>query len=162
MGTEWMDCPHRSFHSILCKLCCHGDTATSIPLDLITFNLIFILCLWNGAAAKAHVLVVWAKKATAGDPECTFDVRFKTQHPKPSMRCFRAHSNGSIRRGFKTDTSEPLTVRSGLGVNLKDVTVFNRGREKGVGPRRSHPSSLPVFTAACHLCNGSHGDSNGK
>eukprot|EP00066_Takifugu_rubripes_P020818 XP_011610084.1 PREDICTED: low-density lipoprotein receptor-related protein 1B [Takifugu rubripes] len=46
----------------------------------------------------------------------------------------RAHSNGSIRRGFKTDTSEPLTMRSGLGVNLKDVTVFNRGREKGTNP----------------------------
>lgn len=44
---------------------------------------------------------------------------------------FRAHSNGSIRRGFKTDTSEVVTMRSGLGVNLKDVTVFNRGREKG-------------------------------
>ena len=45
----------------------------------------------------------------------------------------RAHSNGSIRRGFKTDTSEAVTMRSGLGVNLKDVTVFNRGREKGRG-----------------------------
>ncbi|KAM9364417.1 LOW QUALITY PROTEIN: low-density lipoprotein receptor-related protein 1B-like [Pholidichthys leucotaenia] len=46
----------------------------------------------------------------------------------------RAHSNGSIRRGFKTDTSEPVTIRSGLGVNLKDVTVFSRGREKGTNP----------------------------
>uniref|UniRef100_A0A8D2ZZH8 EGF-like domain-containing protein n=1 Tax=Scophthalmus maximus TaxID=52904 RepID=A0A8D2ZZH8_SCOMX len=46
----------------------------------------------------------------------------------------RAHSNGSIRRGFKTDTSEVVTMRSGLGVNLKDVTVFNRGREKGTNP----------------------------
>nr|XP_029501004.1 low-density lipoprotein receptor-related protein 1B-like [Oncorhynchus nerka] len=43
----------------------------------------------------------------------------------------RAHSNGSIRRGFKSDGSEAVTMRSGLGVNLKDVTVFNRGREKG-------------------------------
>uniref|UniRef100_A0A6Q2Z9X6 EGF-like domain-containing protein n=1 Tax=Esox lucius TaxID=8010 RepID=A0A6Q2Z9X6_ESOLU len=46
----------------------------------------------------------------------------------------RAHSNGSIRRGFKSDTSEAVTMRSGLGVNLKDVTVFNRGREKGTNP----------------------------
>lgn len=50
-----------------------------------------------------------------------------------SLLYFRAHSNGSIRRGFKTDTSEAVTMRSGLGVNLKDVTVFNRGREKGRG-----------------------------
>ncbi|KAA8588336.1 hypothetical protein FQN60_001530 [Etheostoma spectabile] len=46
----------------------------------------------------------------------------------------RAHSNGSIRRGLKTDASEAVTMRSGLGVNLKDVTVFNRGREKGTNP----------------------------
>lgn len=56
---------------------------------------------------------------------------FQKQHSKAAGCCFRAHSNGSIRRGFKTDTSEPLTMRSGLGVNLKDVTVFSRGREKG-------------------------------
>uniref|UniRef100_A0AAV2K5L6 EGF-like domain-containing protein n=1 Tax=Knipowitschia caucasica TaxID=637954 RepID=A0AAV2K5L6_KNICA len=46
----------------------------------------------------------------------------------------RAHSNGSIRRGLKSDTSDAMTVRSGLGVNLKDVTIFNRGREKGTNP----------------------------
>uniref|UniRef100_A0AAX7U7X7 EGF-like domain-containing protein n=1 Tax=Astatotilapia calliptera TaxID=8154 RepID=A0AAX7U7X7_ASTCA len=46
----------------------------------------------------------------------------------------RAHSNGSIRRGLKTDPSEAETMRSGLGVNLKDVTVFTRGREKGTNP----------------------------
>lgn len=48
-----------------------------------------------------------------------------------SLSVLRAHSNGSIRRGFKSDGSEAVTMRSGLGVNLKDVTVFNRGREKG-------------------------------
>uniref|UniRef100_A0A8C7X7I9 Low density lipoprotein receptor-related protein 1Bb n=1 Tax=Oryzias sinensis TaxID=183150 RepID=A0A8C7X7I9_9TELE len=46
----------------------------------------------------------------------------------------RAHSNGSIRRGLKRDTSDIVTIKSGLGVNLKDVTVFNRGREKGTNP----------------------------
>uniref|UniRef100_A0A8C6V0R7 Low density lipoprotein receptor-related protein 1Bb n=1 Tax=Neogobius melanostomus TaxID=47308 RepID=A0A8C6V0R7_9GOBI len=46
----------------------------------------------------------------------------------------RAHSNGSIRRGLKSDTIDAVTVRSGLGVNLKDVTIFNRGREKGTNP----------------------------
>ncbi|XP_046700598.1 low-density lipoprotein receptor-related protein 1B isoform X5 [Silurus meridionalis] len=46
----------------------------------------------------------------------------------------RAHANGSIRRGLKSDASEAVTMRSGLGVNLKDVKIFNRGREKGSNP----------------------------
>ncbi|XP_073701189.1 low-density lipoprotein receptor-related protein 1B [Garra rufa] len=46
----------------------------------------------------------------------------------------RAHANGSIRRGFKSDASDAVTIRSGLGVNLKDVKVFNKGREKGTNP----------------------------
>ncbi|XP_048049460.1 low-density lipoprotein receptor-related protein 1B isoform X2 [Megalobrama amblycephala] len=46
----------------------------------------------------------------------------------------RAHANGSIRRGFKSDATDAITMRSGLGVNLKDVKVFNRGREKGTNP----------------------------
>lgn len=43
----------------------------------------------------------------------------------------RAHSNGSIRRGHKNDASDAVTMRTGLGINLKDVKVFNRAREKG-------------------------------
>ncbi|KAI2660780.1 Low-density lipoprotein receptor-related protein 1B [Labeo rohita] len=46
----------------------------------------------------------------------------------------RAHANGSIRRGFKSDATDAVTIRSGLGVNLKDVKVFNKGREKGTNP----------------------------
>ncbi|KAG9349405.1 hypothetical protein JZ751_027848 [Albula glossodonta] len=46
----------------------------------------------------------------------------------------RAHANGSIRRGMKTNATEALTIKSGLGVNLKDVKIFNRGREKGSNP----------------------------
>uniref|UniRef100_A0AAY4C4Y4 EGF-like domain-containing protein n=1 Tax=Denticeps clupeoides TaxID=299321 RepID=A0AAY4C4Y4_9TELE len=46
----------------------------------------------------------------------------------------RAHANGSIRRGFKNDATDAQTVRSGLGVNLKDVKVFNRVREKDTNP----------------------------
>lgn len=67
-----------------------------------------------------------------------------------SLLCFRAHSNGSIRRGFKTDTSEAVTMRSGLGVNLKDVTVFNRGREKGKG--FDVLACLIFLIAICLLC----------
>ncbi|RXM28322.1 Low-density lipoprotein receptor-related protein 1B [Acipenser ruthenus] len=46
----------------------------------------------------------------------------------------RAHANGSIRRGFKSDATDALTIRSGLGINLKDVKVFNRAKEKGTNP----------------------------
>ncbi|CAB1328019.1 unnamed protein product, partial [Coregonus sp. 'balchen'] len=47
----------------------------------------------------------------------------------------RAHANGSIRRGVKSYATEgAMTLRSGLGVNLNDVKVFNRGREKGTNP----------------------------
>lgn len=43
----------------------------------------------------------------------------------------RAHANGSIRRGHKNDATEITTMRTGLGVNLKEVKIFNRVREKG-------------------------------
>lgn len=43
----------------------------------------------------------------------------------------RAHANGSIRRGHKNDATEAVSMRTGLGINLKEVKVFNRGREKG-------------------------------
>ncbi|KAJ8349711.1 hypothetical protein SKAU_G00248410 [Synaphobranchus kaupii] len=46
----------------------------------------------------------------------------------------RAHANGSIRRGLKTNATEVVTLRSGLGVDLKDLKIFNRGREKGSNP----------------------------
>ncbi|KAM3855508.1 LOW QUALITY PROTEIN: low-density lipoprotein receptor-related protein 1B [Vipera latastei] len=43
----------------------------------------------------------------------------------------RAHANGSIRRSKKNDATETVSMRTGLGINLKEVKVFNRGREKG-------------------------------
>uniref|UniRef100_A0A7M4EHR4 Low-density lipoprotein receptor-related protein 1B n=1 Tax=Crocodylus porosus TaxID=8502 RepID=A0A7M4EHR4_CROPO len=43
----------------------------------------------------------------------------------------RAHANGSIRRGHKNDATDSVTMRTGLGINLKEVKVFNRAREKG-------------------------------
>ncbi|XP_076784335.1 low-density lipoprotein receptor-related protein 1B-like [Arvicanthis niloticus] len=42
----------------------------------------------------------------------------------------RAHANGSVRRGHKNDATETVTMRTGLGVNLKEIKIFNRGREK--------------------------------
>lgn len=43
----------------------------------------------------------------------------------------RAHANGSIRRGHKNDATDTVTMRTGLGINLKEVKIFNRVREKG-------------------------------
>uniref|UniRef100_A0A671S9X1 Low density lipoprotein receptor-related protein 1Ba n=1 Tax=Sinocyclocheilus anshuiensis TaxID=1608454 RepID=A0A671S9X1_9TELE len=43
----------------------------------------------------------------------------------------RAYANGSIRRASKKDAVDIVTIRSGLGVSLKDVKVFNQDREKG-------------------------------
>ncbi|XP_032128025.1 low-density lipoprotein receptor-related protein 1B-like [Sapajus apella] len=39
----------------------------------------------------------------------------------------RAHAERSVRRGHKNDATETVTVRTGLGVNLKAVKIFNRG-----------------------------------
>ncbi|KAK2516155.1 hypothetical protein Q9233_013855 [Columba guinea] len=43
----------------------------------------------------------------------------------------RAHANGSIRRGHKNEATDAVTMRTGLGINLKEVKIFNRAREKG-------------------------------
>uniref|UniRef100_A0A8C1SK69 Low density lipoprotein receptor-related protein 1Ba n=1 Tax=Cyprinus carpio TaxID=7962 RepID=A0A8C1SK69_CYPCA len=43
----------------------------------------------------------------------------------------RAYANGSIRRASKKDAADVVTIRSGLGISLKDVKVFNQDREKG-------------------------------
>lgn len=49
----------------------------------------------------------------------------------PSTFFGRAHANGSIRRSKKNDATETVSMRTGLGINLKEVKVFNRAREKG-------------------------------
>nr|XP_055074200.1 low-density lipoprotein receptor-related protein 1B-like isoform X3 [Misgurnus anguillicaudatus] len=46
----------------------------------------------------------------------------------------RAHANGSIRRASKNDAVDAVTIRSGLGVSVNDVKVFNPDREKGTNP----------------------------
>ncbi|XP_035376859.1 low-density lipoprotein receptor-related protein 1B [Electrophorus electricus] len=46
----------------------------------------------------------------------------------------RAYANGSIRRAPKSNATHASTIRSGLGLSLRDVKVFNRAREKGTNP----------------------------
>lgn len=45
---------------------------------------------------------------------------------------FRTHANGSIKRGSKDNATESVSLRTGIGVQLKDIKVFNRARQKGM------------------------------
>lgn len=44
---------------------------------------------------------------------------------------FRTHANGSIKRGSKDNATDAVQLRSGIGVQLKDIKVFNRARQQG-------------------------------
>ncbi|AWP02987.1 hypothetical protein SMAX5B_014046 [Scophthalmus maximus] len=43
----------------------------------------------------------------------------------------RTHANGSIKRGNKDNATESVSLRTGIGVQLKDIKVFNRARQQG-------------------------------
>ncbi|XP_043939564.1 prolow-density lipoprotein receptor-related protein 1 [Protopterus annectens] len=43
----------------------------------------------------------------------------------------RTHANGSIKRGQKDNATESVPLRTGIGVQLKDIKVFNQARQKG-------------------------------
>lgn len=45
--------------------------------------------------------------------------------------CSRTHANGSIKRGCKDNATDSVPLRTGIGVQLKDIKVFNRDRQKG-------------------------------
>uniref|UniRef100_A0A4W5Q8K7 LDL receptor related protein 1 n=1 Tax=Hucho hucho TaxID=62062 RepID=A0A4W5Q8K7_9TELE len=48
------------------------------------------------------------------------------------MLCWtRTHANGSIKRGNKDNATEYVYLRTGIGVQLKDIKVFNRDRQQG-------------------------------
>lgn len=49
----------------------------------------------------------------------------------------RTHANGSIKRGCKDNATDPVPLRTGIGVQLKDIKVFNRDRQKGEAGRRA-------------------------
>lgn len=53
----------------------------------------------------------------------------------------RTHANGSIKRGNKDNATESVSLRTGIGVQLKDIKVFNRARQKGAS--RSGGVSAP-------------------
>lgn len=43
----------------------------------------------------------------------------------------RTHANGSIKRGSKDNATDAVQLRTGIGVQLKDIKVFNRARQQG-------------------------------
>ncbi|KAF7208497.1 transcript variant X2 [Nothobranchius furzeri] len=43
----------------------------------------------------------------------------------------RTHANGSIKRGSKDNATDSVSLRTGIGVQLKDIKVFNRARQRG-------------------------------
>uniref|UniRef100_A0A8C8CFS1 EGF-like domain-containing protein n=1 Tax=Oncorhynchus tshawytscha TaxID=74940 RepID=A0A8C8CFS1_ONCTS len=43
----------------------------------------------------------------------------------------RTHANGSIKRGSKDNATDSVPLRTGIGVQLKDIKVFNRARQQG-------------------------------
>lgn len=51
--------------------------------------------------------------------------------PSPSLPSPRTHANGSIKRGGKDNATDSVPLRTGIGVQLKDIKVFNRDRQKG-------------------------------
>ncbi len=48
---------------------------------------------------------------------------------------FRTHANGSIKRGSKDNATDAVQLRTGIGVQLKDIKVFNRARQQGRNTR---------------------------
>lgn len=50
----------------------------------------------------------------------------------------RTHANGSIKRGNKDNATDMVYLRTGIGVQLKDIKVFNRARQQGVYPPEKH------------------------
>ncbi|KAK7915952.1 hypothetical protein WMY93_011713 [Mugilogobius chulae] len=45
----------------------------------------------------------------------------------------RTHANGSIKRGSKDNATDSVSLRTGIGVQLKDIKVFNKARQQDVG-----------------------------
>ncbi|XP_063064253.1 low-density lipoprotein receptor-related protein 1 isoform X3 [Engraulis encrasicolus] len=50
----------------------------------------------------------------------------------------RTHANGSIKRGHKDNATESMYLRTGIGVQLKDIKVFNRARQQGTNVCRDN------------------------
>ena len=56
---------------------------------------------------------------------------FLVTYPTHGFPFSRTHANGSIKRGCKDNATDYVPLRTGIGVQLKDIKVFNRDRQKG-------------------------------
>lgn len=67
-------------------------------------------------------------------PACPSALRPLPPGPSRGLTAFpspRTHANGSIKRGSKDNATDSVPLRTGIGVQLKDIKVFNRDRQKG-------------------------------
>uniref|UniRef100_A0A8C6YMZ9 EGF-like domain-containing protein n=1 Tax=Nothoprocta perdicaria TaxID=30464 RepID=A0A8C6YMZ9_NOTPE len=65
------------------------------------------------------------------------------------------HANGSIKRGSKDNATESVSLRTGIGVQLKDIKVFNRARQKGRDERSD--AAVPAATRCARKAQGTNG-----
>lgn len=69
-----------------------------------------------------------------------------------TVSCCRTHANGSIKRGSKDNATESVSLRTGIGVQLKDIKVFNRARQKGPSGLGAHGAGRGVEGARSGCC----------
>lgn len=55
----------------------------------------------------------------------------------------RTHANGSIKRGSKDNATDAVQLRTGIGVQLKDIKVFNKARQQG-GRKPRDPKTMKI------------------
>ncbi|KAG7278889.1 hypothetical protein CRUP_036403 [Coryphaenoides rupestris] len=71
------------------------------------------------------------------------------------------HANGSIKRGNKDNATESMSLRTGIGVQLKDIKVFNRARQQGTNVCKDNNGGcqqLCLFSGNGHrTCACAHG-----
>lgn len=87
-----------------------------------------------------------------------------------TLSILRTHANGSIKRGNKDNATESVSLRTGIGVQLKDIKVFNRARQKGAsrsGVSAPHTALLsangrPGWAPTAGSCGEGDGETNNK
>uniref|UniRef100_UPI00358E1ABB prolow-density lipoprotein receptor-related protein 1 isoform X2 n=1 Tax=Myxine glutinosa TaxID=7769 RepID=UPI00358E1ABB len=73
----------------------------------------------------------------------------------------RTHGNGSIKRASKDSTEDVIALKTGIGVQLKDVKVFSKDRQKGTNvcaPNNGGCQQLCLFLGGHErVCACAHG-----
>ncbi|KAL0151233.1 hypothetical protein M9458_053424, partial [Cirrhinus mrigala] len=73
----------------------------------------------------------------------------------------RTHANGSIKRGSKDNATDSVSLRTGIGVQLKDIKVFNRARQQGTNICKNNNGGCQQLCLYCgngqRTCACAHG-----